>query len=66
MDRNYPAFVFDPDGTLVGLILDWRAVAAELASVLETRGLEPPESLWEMLEAAGERDCRPAVEAVIC
>lgn len=66
MDGNYRTFVFDLDGTLVRLVVDWEAVATEVASVLETRGIDPPESLWEMLETADERDCRPAVEKVIC
>ena len=62
---SYDAVVFDLDGTLVRLAVDWEAVATDVADVLSERGVEPPSSLWEMLEAADESGTRAAVEAVI-
>ena len=46
---NYDAVVYDLDGTLVDLAVDWAAVARDVEALLESRGA-PPEStgLWEM------------------
>jgi len=46
---NYEAVVYDLDGTLVELAVDWDAVARDVAALLESRGV-PPDStgLWEM------------------
>lgn len=64
---GYEALVYDLDGTLVRLDVDWGAVAEEVAAVLRARGLETEGSLWDLLqraEEAGERH-RRAVEEVI-
>lgn len=57
--------VYDLDGTLVRLAVDWEDVSREAASVLEERGIDPPGNLWEMLVLADESGHRDAVEAVI-
>jgi phosphoglycolate phosphatase len=46
---NYEAVVYDLDGTLVELAVDWDAVARDVEALLESRGV-PPDStgLWEM------------------
>jgi len=46
---NYDAVVYDLDGTLVDLAVDWDAVACDVTALLESRGV-PPEvtDLWEM------------------
>jgi phosphoglycolate phosphatase len=62
---NYETVVFDLDGTLVRLAVDWAAVADDVAATLRERGVDPPASLWAMLEAADETGHRGAVEAVI-
>lgn len=61
----YGVVVFDLDGTLVRLNVDWDTVAEEVAVTLRERGVEPPDSLWGMLETADERGHRAAVEEVI-
>ena len=64
---EYDALVYDLDGTLVRLDVDWGAVTEEVAAVLRARGLETEGSLWDLLqraEEAGERH-RRAVEDVI-
>ena len=43
---NYDAVVYDLDGTLVDLAVDWDAVARDVASLLEARGVD--------LETSGE------------
>ncbi|MFT4882449.1 MAG: phosphoglycolate phosphatase [Natronomonas sp.] len=66
-DGNYEALVYDLDGTLVRLDVDWGAVTEEAAAVLRARGLETEGSLWDHLqraEEAGNRH-RQAVEEVI-
>jgi phosphoglycolate phosphatase len=46
---NYDAVVYDLDGTLVDLAVDWDAVARDVESLLEARGAEPTSTdLWEM------------------
>lgn len=57
---EYAARVYDLDGTLVRLAVDWATVRAEVASGLREQGLAvDEESLWalfEVAEAAGHRD----------
>lgn len=63
----YEAIVYDLDGTLVRLDVDWDAVTEDAAAVLRARGLETEGSLWDHLrraEEAGERH-RQAIEEVI-
>jgi phosphoglycolate phosphatase len=62
---DFDAIVYDLDGTLVRLVVDWDAVAADVAAVLRERDVEPPHDLWEMLERADETGHRPAVEEAI-
>lgn len=62
---SHGTVVFDLDGTLVRLAVDWDAVAAEVAETLRERGVTPPESLWAMLETADARGHREVVEEVI-
>lgn len=62
---NHETVVFDLDGTLVRLDVDWDAVALEVAETLRERGVTPPESLWGMLETADSHGHRDAIEAVI-
>lgn len=50
---GYEAVVFDLDGTLVRLDVDWEAVERDIGAVLEGVGLDPAEyTAWELLEAA--------------
>jgi phosphoglycolate phosphatase len=62
---DYRAVVFDLDGTLVRLAVDWERVTEAVADTLAERGVDPPEDLWTMLEAADRSGTRSAVETVI-
>jgi phosphoglycolate phosphatase len=63
--EEHGTVVFDLDGTLVRLVVDWEAVAADVAETLRERGVDAPGDLWGMLETADEVGYRDAVEAVI-
>lgn len=65
MNVDFETLVFDLDGTLVRLVVDWGTVATAVASTLRSRGVSPPDDLWGMLEAADESGHRKAVEGVI-
>lgn len=53
MTDAYEAIVYDLDGTLVDLDVDWEATRSTAAAVLRARGVETAEmGLWEILESA--------------
>jgi len=63
---EYDAVVYDLDGTLVRLAVDWPAVRRDVVARL--REAEIPvddESLWELLERAHREGFAPIVEEVI-
>ena len=62
---EFETVVFDLDGTLVRLVVDWDAVAAEVFETLRERGVSPPGDLWGMLDTADEAGFREPVETVI-
>jgi phosphoglycolate phosphatase len=62
---DYDAVVYDLDGTLVRLAVDWDAVAREVGDLLRSRDVTPPDDLWTMLDRADETGHRAAVEATI-
>lgn len=63
---EYDAIVYDLDGTLVDLIVDWDVVARDSAAVLESEGVDAGDTdLWEMLEIAAEVGVRPTIERTI-
>ena len=63
---THDAVVYDLDGTLVDLAVDWGAVARDVAGVLRDRGVDPgTNGLWGMLEQSDETGHREAVEATI-
>ncbi|MGQ3330967.1 MULTISPECIES: HAD family hydrolase [Halorubrum] len=62
----YDAVVYDLDGTLVELAVDWGAVAESVLEVYAGHARIPPtDELWGLLEAAGEYGIRDPVEAAI-
>ncbi|QLD87751.1 HAD family hydrolase [Natronomonas salina] len=65
MTGDHETLVFDLDGTLVRLVVDWDAVARDVAETLRERGVAPPEDLWGMLRTADEAGFREPVERVI-
>lgn len=53
MSDEFAAVVYDLDGTLVRLDVDWTAVSAGVASLLRDHGVDPsPLETWELLTAA--------------
>ena len=63
---EYDAYVYDLDGTLVELDVDWDAVATDVAAVLRARGIDVADAdLWSMLELSTETGYRRKVEEAI-
>jgi len=59
---EYEAVVYDLDGTLVRLDVDWEAAARDAAAALRARDVDVDGlSLWEMLETATQRGYKAAV-----
>ena len=55
MTEDYDAVVYDLDGTLVRLDVDWAAVEREVGAVLLDAGVDPDDhDTWELLTAAEE------------
>jgi phosphoglycolate phosphatase-like HAD superfamily hydrolase len=63
----YDAIVYDLDGTLVRLDVDWDRVTEEAAVILSARGIDTDGmTLWDVLETADEHGIRRQVEEKIC
>lgn len=63
---EYDAIVYDLDGTLVDLAVDWDVVARDGAELLEAEGVDADGTdLWEMLDLADDIDARGAIERTI-
>ncbi|WP_222918673.1 HAD family hydrolase [Natrinema sp. SYSU A 869] len=63
---EYDAVVYDLDGTLVDLDVDWNAVAVDVREVYDSANVEPPsDGLWDMLEAADDVGLAAEVESAI-
>lgn len=63
---TYDAVVYDLDGTLVDLDVDWGVVTRDVAGVLRDRDVAPDTaSLWGMLELSETTGHRELVEATI-
>lgn len=63
----YDAVVYDLDGTLAGLTVDWPAVHRDVAGVFDDSGVDPAgRDLWALLQRSREDpDLAAAVEATI-
>jgi phosphoglycolate phosphatase len=60
------AIVYDLDGTLVELLVDWDAVAADATEVFADAGVDVAGvDLWEMLDRAADAGVADDLEAVI-
>ncbi|RQG95859.1 HAD family hydrolase [Natrarchaeobius chitinivorans] len=63
---DYDAIVYDLDGTLVDLDVDWDAVAADVLGVYDAADVDPQSrDLWDMLEDASEVGLAREVESTI-
>lgn len=67
MTTRYDAVVYDLDGTLVRLDVDWETVAEDVAATLQARDveIEPTDSLWDLLDRAEATGHRRHAEATI-
>lgn len=62
----YDALVYDLDGTLVHLDVDWDRVTEETAAILSARGVDiGGMNLWDVLQTADEQGVRRQVEETI-
>ena len=65
-DAEYAGVVYDLDGTLVTLAVNWDAVANDVIRVYEDAGIDATGAgLWSLLEDAEEHGIADAVEAAI-
>jgi phosphoglycolate phosphatase len=63
---DYEAVVYDLDGTLVHLDVDWDEVAREATARFASAGVDAADAdLWAMLDLADEHGLREEVEAVL-
>lgn len=63
---DFDAVVYDLDGTLVHLTVNWDAVARDVIDVFADAGVDATEyDLWGMLDLADEHGLRTEVEAAI-
>ncbi|MDS0294665.1 HAD family hydrolase [Halogeometricum luteum] len=66
LSAEYDAVVWDLDGTLVHLAVNWDAVAAEAEETFRAAGVDAGGmDLWAMLDLADEHGMRDDVEAVV-
>ncbi|MFB6174163.1 MAG: HAD family hydrolase [Halobacteriales archaeon] len=66
MPPDHAARVYDLDGTLVRLAVDWDAAAADVVSVFREAGIDADGAdLWDLLDRAPEHGLDGAVEAAI-
>jgi phosphoglycolate phosphatase len=64
--HEFDAIVYDFDGTLARLVVDWDAVAREATDLFRAAGVDAGDAdLWAMLDLADEVGLRERVEAVI-
>jgi phosphoglycolate phosphatase len=62
---DYAGIVYDLDGTIVRLAVDWDDATEAVATIYRDADLEPPGSLWTMLDVADEHGLADPVESTI-
>jgi len=63
---GFDAVVYDLDGTLARLVVDWDDAAEDVREVFEAVGVDPGTAdLWGLLDAADETGLRDGVEATL-
>jgi phosphoglycolate phosphatase len=64
--EDYGAVVYDLDGTLVRLAVDWDAAAGDVESAYREAGVDPGgRDLWDLLGASADNGLRAAVERAL-
>lgn len=65
-DADFEAVVYDLDGTVVRLTVNWATVATDVIEIYETVGVDAAgEGLWELLENAESHGIAEEVEEAI-
>jgi len=63
---DYDAVVYDLDGTLVRLAVDWDAAASEATTAFAEAGVDVPDAdLWSLLETAPEYGLADELESIL-
>ncbi|MFC7202096.1 HAD family hydrolase [Haloferax namakaokahaiae] len=63
---DFEAIVYDLDGTLVDLRVDWNETANDAVAVLRDHGIDARSmDLWRMLDVADEEGLRDEIETVL-
>lgn len=67
MSHEFEARVYDLDGTLVRLAVDWDAAVSDVLAVYEDAGVDvdPDRGLWDLVRDAGRHAIGDEVEAVL-
>lgn len=64
--EGYEAVIYDLDGTLVQLDVDWESVREAVRRRLQARGADvDDDTLWELLDVGAEMGLSPVVEETI-
>lgn len=63
---EYDAVIYDLDGTLVSLAVDWEQAYQDVVTAVQAEGIAvDSESLWELLDRSYAEDFAATVEAVL-
>ena len=62
---DYGAIVYDLDGTLVRLAVNWKAAAEEATAVFADAGVDADADLWALLEVAPEHGLGAELESIL-
>lgn len=62
---GYEGVVYDLDGTIVRLVVDWEAVQRDVEAVFENAGVDPDGDLWDLMARGPEHGIGPDVEETI-
>lgn len=65
MSEEYEAVVYDLDGTLVRLGVDWDAARTDVANAFHDAGVEPRGGIWEMMDEADDHGVEDESETVL-
>lgn len=65
IDEGWEAIVYDLDGTIVDLAVNWDEVATAVVQMFGERGVDTSGDLWTLLDRATRVDLRGNVEEII-
>lgn len=65
IDDGWEAIVYDLDGTLVDLAVDWDEVTTAVVEMFADRRIDADGTLWDLLERASAVDLRGQVDGII-